>query len=201
MTTVFIKDDDDDVFDSNGVLKDGATHTTKMFARDGSALPGFTPVQIAIAATKAATKTFDRAMHLPNQPGYIRRDTGTGITDAAAVAARDAADKVLDVAYAEYSRMQDDAYKTKSLPPAGSYPEGSSSEGDPCTVNGSPGTLQSIEGHSGWLRCVADDDANNNAGTDDSRQQLDATAVQKIKDDAYDAYSLDIENAWRKPVI
>jgi hypothetical protein len=53
-----ILDDDDDI------LKDGETRTFKMYAKDGSPLRGFTPVQRDVAATRAAM-TFDASLHRP----------------------------------------------------------------------------------------------------------------------------------------
>src|ERR1035437_9249050 len=51
--------------------------------------------------------------------------------------------------YADADRELSDAWKTKTPPPSGAYPEGTSHAGGACTVNGSPGTLQRIDGHDG----------------------------------------------------
>jgi hypothetical protein len=101
MTTVFIKDDDD-IFDSRGILKNGKIATTKMFAKDGSLNPDLTPAQrvaAAVTATRAAMTSFDSAMQ-DRKPGYIRR---------AATEDSVAAVNALDASYDEYARMQDDA--------------------------------------------------------------------------------------------
>jgi hypothetical protein len=73
--------DDDDEGDilKNGILQDGKSLRTHMYARDGSPLPGFTDVQRAIAATKDAMRTFDASLH---RPGF-RRAAATSTADSA----------------------------------------------------------------------------------------------------------------------
>jgi hypothetical protein len=64
MTKVIIKDDDDDVFDGRGILKDGATLTNRMYMKDGSQNPTLSPAQrvaAAVAATRAAIRALTAA--------------------------------------------------------------------------------------------------------------------------------------------
>jgi hypothetical protein len=183
MTKTKIRDDDDDVFDSNGILKDGKHVTVSMFMKDGLPNPDLTPAQrvaAAVAATRDAMQTFDSNLH---RPGFRRAATGTADSVAAATAR--------DAAYADYNRRQSDAWRGTTddkAPPAGSYPATDYDEGDSCTIGGQAGTLQPIDGYDGFLECVADDD---DGGTDDSRT-IDAKAK------AYESYDSEITNAWRR---
>jgi hypothetical protein len=188
MTKVIIKDDDDDVFDSRGVLKDGATLTNRMFMKDGNPNPDLTPAQrvaAAVAATRAAMTSFDSSMH---KPGFrYAADCGAAPTRFGVH------DSTREDCYAARDREMADAWKTKTdrAPPAGSYP---ASEGDSCTINGEPGTLCVIDGHDGYLECVpnSDIDNDNDIDTGDS-----AKTPQQIRDAAYATYDSEISDAWR----
>src|ERR1019366_3879027 len=162
---------DDDSTDERGLLKDGHIMRTSMMMRDS-----LSPMQKAIAAAHDATQydasTFDAASH---RPGY-RRASGTN--DAAAKRAM----------YDTIDRELSDAWRSKA-PPAGSYPAASGAKvGDSCTVNGSPGTLQRIDGADGYLECVATDDTDHSK---DSRT-YDAVNAEKIKAASYAAYDADL---------
>jgi hypothetical protein len=191
MTKTKIRDDDNDAFDSNGRLKDGRHATVPMFMKDGKTLnPDLSPAQrvaAAVAATRQAMNSFDSSMHRMHRPGFRYAADAVGFTAdsaAAAVVARDAA-------YESYDRRQSDAWRGKTRdapPPEGGYSADDYSEGDQCTVNGSPGKLVASDDSDDWLICVADD-----GSTDDS-----AKTPQQIKDAAYQSYQDDIENAWRR---
>jgi hypothetical protein len=195
-----IIDDDDDIFDSRGVLKDGATLTTKMFMKDGSINPKLSPAQrvaAAVAATKAAMTGFDSSLHdsAMHRPGFRRAATGT----ADAIAATTARDS----AYSDYERDQANAWRgtdskmgDRKVPPAGSYPTATGCNvGDICTVNGAPGTLQQIDGYDGYLECIATDGNDNDTG--DSRTVHDTGTPQQIKEAMYSSYDSEIQDAWR----
>ena len=62
MTNRFQDSDDDE---DTTLLKDGQTITVKMYALDGSPLPGFTDIQRAIGAATHDTATFDASLHKP----------------------------------------------------------------------------------------------------------------------------------------
>jgi len=199
-------DDDDDKVLKNGILQDGKTLRTSMFAKDGKTPnPDLTPVQLAIAATRAATQSFDSSLH---RPGYrYGAATGTGDTAAAHPPTRFGVhDSAREDAYAERDREMADAWQSSKSPPSGAYPVGTSQEGHECTINGAPGTLQPIDGHQGWLRCVADDDDTNYSGDDtdidgsnDSRTgKFDAVKAQQIKADAYAAYDAEVKEAYKR---
>lgn len=193
MTTVRILDDDD----KNNILKDGETRTFKMFMKDGiTPNPNLSPAQrvaAAVSATRQAMASFDSAMHdgYRHKPGFVRR-AATMTADSVT------ADATRDAAYEEYDRRQNDAWQSKS-PPSGSYPVGTSQEGDACTINGAAGTLQAIDGHNGWLECVADDDNDNSSSSNpyDSAGKFDSVKAQAIKDAAYAAYDSEISQRWR----
>src|SRR5664279_5802595 len=70
MTRRFIDDDD--------ILKDGQTLRVPMIMRDGSPNPTLTPVQRAVAATRAAM-TFDAASH---RPGHRYANNAAPLNDA-----------------------------------------------------------------------------------------------------------------------
>jgi hypothetical protein len=196
MTKTKIRNDDDDVFDSRGVLKDKKHVTVSMFMKDGSPNPDLTPAQrvaAAVAATRDAMKTFDASMH---RPGF--RYAATGTADSAAAA--DAAITARDAAYSDYQRRQADAWKTgktKDAPPDGAYSADEASEGDLCTINGAPGKLCAMDDNDEWLICIADNPGDDNS-TGDSRTAHDTRTAQQIKDAAYLSYQNDIENAWRR---
>jgi hypothetical protein len=69
-----ILDDDD-----NDILRDGETRTFKMYAKDGSPLPGFTPMQRAIAAATHDGATFDASLH---RPGHRYANDAAPLNDA-----------------------------------------------------------------------------------------------------------------------
>jgi len=201
MTKTKIRDDDDDVFDKNGLLKDGKHATVPMFMRDGKPNPDLTPSQrvaAAVAATKDAMRSFDSSMHRIHRPGFrYSADTAAGTVDSAAA---DAAITARDAAYSDYQRRQSDAWKTgrtrdAEVPPDGSYPASDYDEGDSCTVGGQAGTLQLIDGYEDYLECVANDSGDD--GTGDSRTTHDTRTPQQIRDAAYQEYDSDITNSWR----
>jgi hypothetical protein len=78
--TRFIEDDDtDEILKDGEILRDGKTLTVKMFMRDGSPNPALSPVQIAIANTRAAMKTFDASLH---RPGHRYANDAAPLNDA-----------------------------------------------------------------------------------------------------------------------
>ena len=185
----------DDDKNKDRILRDGETMTVKMFMKDGSPNPGFTQVQRAIAATRAAMQSFDAAMHRPGfRYGAAAPPTGDAAADAAAAAAAVVA---RDAAYSDYEHRQSNAWRGTAdakLPPAGSYPASEADEGDACTIDGRPGTLCTIDGHEGYLECVPDDDSDIDTG--DSATDAKVKAA-KAKQDAYAAYDSQITDAWR----
>jgi hypothetical protein len=174
---------DDDNTDERGILRDGHIMRTSMMARDS-----LSDVQKAIAATRDATQygaaTFDASLR---KPGPVR-DTGT--TDA--VAARRAAREKI---YSDYDLEVQDAWRSKA-PPAGSYPANGADIGSACTINGSLGTLQAIDGHDGWLQCVATDDTNKAKDSRLTRTQVSAADAAAIKEAAYQEYDRSIVDQW-----
>ena len=87
MTNRFQDSDDDE---DTTLLKDGQTITVKMYALDGSPLPGFTDIQRAIGAATHDTATFDASLHKPGhrfpsgtQDSLHKPSHRYGVTDTA----------------------------------------------------------------------------------------------------------------------
>jgi len=162
--------DDDDKRNKQGILRDGERRTIHMFDSKGAPLPGFTPVQIAIARTKDAMQSFDASMH---RPGF-RRAAATGTADSAAHQSTrfGVYDGVREKAYAERDRETADAWKSKSTD--------------------SDNWLECIaDNHDG-------DDGDDGSNPYDSRTgKVDATKVQQIRDAAFQEYDEEIQNRWR----
>jgi hypothetical protein len=123
-------DDDDDAFDANGLLKDG--RSTRVTMRDS-----LTPLQQAIAEARASRINVVDAQ---GATAGLHRPGSRYINDADAYAPTAAARRqaITDTA---------DAWRK---PPGGAAID---DEGNPCTVNGAPGTL--VRQRDGGLACVA----------------------------------------------
>jgi hypothetical protein len=73
--------DDDETILKDGILKDGATLTVKMFMKDGvTPNPNLSPVQLAVAATQNAMADDAAILDAAHKPGFIR--AAPVITDA-----------------------------------------------------------------------------------------------------------------------
>jgi hypothetical protein len=128
----FIEDDDD------RILKDGETLTVKMYMKDGSPKPGFSPLQRAIAAATHDAVTFDARLH---QPGYRHGTNDAAPLNDAQRLRYGVFDAAKERAYADRDRDLTNSWRGSKSPPTGSYPEGTSHEGD----NNRPDTQQTMD--------------------------------------------------------
>jgi hypothetical protein len=129
--TRFIEDDDD------RILQDGETRTVKMYMKDGSPKPGFSPLQHAIAAATHDAATFDASLH---KPGHRYANDAAPLNDAQRLR-YSVFDAAKERAYADRDRELTEAWRGSKSPPTGSYPEGTSHEGNACTVDGAQQTM------------------------------------------------------------
>jgi hypothetical protein len=93
-------------------------------------------------------------------------------------------------AYREYCDAQCNAWKTRDAP-AGAYPYDPGREGQNCTINGAPGTLQR---RGDALVCVANGESSN---SDTVPRTMDAVTAQRIRDQAWEEMCERQRNAWK----
>jgi hypothetical protein len=183
-------DDDDDLFETiighDGkpvrVLRDGRRWRVPLTFLDG--------VQRAIALNgRARVRAADNDLLSLHRPGarFLADDT---VTDAAAIA------------YDEMKREQANAWRRgpqqqyDAGPPVGSYgPFEARRIGQPCTVDGQPGTLvASADGK--WLLCQR----SSRSGADSvPRSEMSLADAEAIKQQAYDEMRAAQRDAWRHP--
>ena len=121
--TRFIDDDDSDTV----ILRDGEHLIVPMFMRDGLPNPRLNPVQRAIGATRQHdAATFDAASH---RPGHRYANDAAPLNDAQRLR-YGVFDAAKEGAYADRDRDLSNSWRGSKSPPTGSYPEGTSHEGD-----------------------------------------------------------------------
>jgi hypothetical protein len=125
-----------------------------------------------------ADAAFSDAQLAMHKPGYR---TSTAVNDAAA-----------HTAYDEYVRNLGDAWRSCDAQPMGALRYEPGREGQGCTINGAPGTLQR---RGDWLVCVP----TTNSNSDAVPRALDAVDAQRIRDAAWQEYCERTRNAWRTP--
>jgi hypothetical protein len=164
-------DDDDDVFDERGLLKDGARARVPLMMRDS-----LSEVQRSVMADGEARDSARRlglndslALHRPGQ---------RFCTDEAARA------RVEEV-YQDEKRKLQDAWRQPVANSVGSHEFRGQQPGDQCTINGPPGHLNHR------LECVPDKE-------DSVPRTMTADAAQKIRDAAWLASVKDLEEAWKR---
>jgi hypothetical protein len=130
------EDDEDSLFDRNGILRDGAVTRVRLMMRDGAINPRLTPAQRAKAAQQtedavAARFGLTDGLQL-HKPGFRR------VTDSAAL-------ERVRQAYNDVDAAAANAWRSDA---SGSFR--GQQAGDLCTVNGAPGHLNDK------LECVPD---------------------------------------------
>ena len=188
--------DDDVAFDERGVIRDGYGMTVPLFLQDA--------LQKAVRADARRRKVVERdpmgrvrstfeeeeeeddattidaelAMH---KPGYR---SSAAVNDAAAHAA-----------YDEYVRGLTDSWRKRDEQPAGALPYDPVHEGQACTINGAPGTLQR---RGDWRVCVPDNNRIDFAAASTTvPRMMDEASAQPIRDAAYLEMCSELTNAWR----
>jgi hypothetical protein len=155
------EDDEDSLFDRNGILRDGAVTRVRLMMRDGAINPRLTPAQRAKAAQQtedAAARRFGLTDALQlHRPGFRRSQDAAALERTrAAYTAYDAADAA---AYKQTREFGGDEPRNTGSgapgrgngAPAGAYPYSAAAEGSACTTNGAPGHLRKVNGK---LECV-----------------------------------------------
>jgi hypothetical protein len=170
------QDDDDDVFDERGLLKDGARARVPLMMRDSDSLSEVQRSVMADGLRRDAARRFglndSLALHRPGQ---------RFCTDEAARA------RVEEV-YQDEKRKLQDAWRqpvANSETGVGSHEFRGQQPGDQCTINGAPGHLNHR------LECVPDKE-------DSVPRTMTADAAQKIRDAAWRASVKDLEEAWKR---
>ena len=141
--------DDDEVFDKRGLIRDGQRLRFPMFAMDS--------IQKAIARSNVRVTDGGGGTVGLHRPGFRIADEGKHQTS--------------DVmrAYAEHEQYLNDAWKTLSFGGNSSSGQQGQREGDPCTKNGFPGVLRN--GADGLYCDIGKHDAATGTEGYDHRQQ------------------------------
>jgi hypothetical protein len=188
-------DDDDDVFDENGLLRDGATYHVPVSMRD--ALP---PLQRAVANLRVVDGS-------GGTQGLSRPGFRLSADDVRKTTVRDPSGRVketweeeedeperetsdaisaLDAAYASYERDLVNAYKR----PAG--------------LNDSVTDALRVQGYEPEKDDEDEDEDDDDDEEEESRRRVDARSVQQLMqdhrqrmDDVYGRYDQELSEAWR----
>jgi hypothetical protein len=179
-------DDDDDLFDEHGLLRDGKTYRVPMSARDS-----LTPLQRAVAASQLHDAHGRPAGH---RPGFVF-DAGSDARDAMRELYRQH-----DAEEAERWRRPTKPEPIESITGVGSHGFTGAHEGDMCTVRGpeypkdfgSPGHLWFRQGK---LVCVPDEPRSD---SHDAAPKSPAEHRRNM-DQIYAEYDAEQQSAWRKP--
>ena len=117
--------------DSDEILRDGQTLSVRLMMRDGSPNPALSERQRAIAAATHDTATFDASTFdaASHKPGHRYANDAAPLNDAQRLR-YGVFDAAKERAYADRDRDLINSWRGSKSPPTGSYPEGTSHEGD-----------------------------------------------------------------------
>lgn len=176
-------DEDDDVFNADGILKDGRTYRVPMRFCDAL------QQSVAACSANARVRHTERPTHalitdVHGDPLELQRP-GFRILSGDSYEARTVRDRARDECERAYEAADKELKNAFRNPPTGfgSREFRGAKEGDLCTIDGSPGHLKLIDG---TLRCVPD-------------KRNDAQSLRDELSSAYFSAEAWLNDAWKRP--
>jgi len=183
--------DDDDAFDERGVIRDGYGVRVPLFMMDS--------MQKAVRADARRRKAVERDPMGRVRSTFEEEEADAMMTDAELSLHRPGYrtlgtlnDDEAVRAYNDSVREKCNAWRKRDERPAGAYPYDPGREGQACTIDGRPGTLQR---RGDALVCVPNGESSSNS--DAVPRTMDAATAQRIRDQAWEEMCERQRNAWK----